>query len=190
MNRTDLIKILKLAVVLSSAAIGICLISVSFYAYVLLPHNLTHEDMEMLAKGLWETPLFYFWTVYVMFAVRRRLWVNGNRLPRCVEIILALLLSATLISAAAVYVFGDEIQARLKSVSRLVPWMVCSVHFVPLFFAWVLFPTSLQLKEEITNNGRTRCPTAPRTEDMRRRGVTPPYPVPETLPENKEVAHD
>ncbi len=52
-------KILKGAVVAAGMTIGVALILISFYAYVIMPNSLSREDMEFYVKEAGDIPFYY-----------------------------------------------------------------------------------------------------------------------------------
>jgi len=142
-------KILKSAVVAAGMIIGVALILISFYAYVIMPHSLSREDMEFYVKEAGDIPFYYCCVVFGLCMARYRLWRKGTGSPRFLKATVVLLLVTGLASMLAVGAFFDCILNSLSSIPSWSIWLESVAYYLPLCFLWVMFPRNRNRRGDV-----------------------------------------
>ena len=130
----------RLAIVLVSIVFAIAMISISYHAYVVVPHKLTLEILKNFLENILRLPLDLLVEVYLISYVRYRMWTKGFRLPYGIKVTFALLIIASILSLLTITFLFEQILNVLPPVPFWCIWIADSLFFVPLFFTWLMFP--------------------------------------------------
>ena len=128
-------RVFELISVLYAVAMILC----SYRVYVLPEVKMTHGLRDIFWEYVRDVLIYYFWVIYLHYAIRYCVWRKCCTFPSAVKVKLTLLFIISILWVLLVQIGLRNIVNHNMICSPFLVWLIDAVYYIPFLVPWVFW---------------------------------------------------
>jgi len=146
-------RVFELISVLYAAAMILC----SYRVYVVPEVQMTQELRDIFWEYFRDVLFFYFWVVYLHYAIRYCVWRKCCTFPSYVKVKLTLLFIISILWVLLVQIGLRNVMNYNMICSPFLVWLIDAIYYIPFLVPWVFWGSGIGCRAALREKLNEQC---------------------------------